>query len=310
MENRVAALAIIIAVIIAAAITTAVKPPMGEKVITEISETTITSTVTETLLKPTTITITNLVTYTKTSTITSVSTNTLTSTATSIVTNTYTKTVIKYPSINLVTINEDNAVSWSKTSLKILVNGDDAHNFNPDVQVVDAACIAVEQWKRSISTFYEDNPEYSYLGRLVLTLYIKGVNDTSLRKPDIEIKFTDILPSSLIGETKLLVTNDNYIGYAEITVGLKDLTLKGLNNVLIHEIGHALGLEHSSIENDVMYFEREKNEVTEVTLCPSTLDLYAIALIYQWIKNESYVPYNADFITLPEDIKYEVVACN
>lgn len=290
--------------ILAAGITTIVQPQFvgTMTVTTEIPETTITQTITETLSKSTT--------TTQTATVTSTATLIRTTTVTTVVTTTVTQIPIEAPSINLVSTQEGKAASWSKTHLRILVRTDGAREIDPDLPVVDAVGSAVDQWRRSIAQFTEINPEYFYLDRLILTVYVQGENDTLLRgSSDIDIKFTDSLPS-LIGETKLLVTNANSIGYAEITVGLQDLSLRGLHNVLTHELGHALGLKHSAIEEDLMYSEREKSEVKEGILCPSTLDLYALASIYQWIETGSYSPYNASSITLPEATEYMVVACN
>jgi len=58
-----------------------------------------------------------------------------------------------------------------------------------------------------------------------------------------------------------------------------------------------------------MYYEREKSEVKEQNLCPSTLDIYALALLYHWIETPSYHPYYTTSVTLPDSINHVVLAC-
>jgi hypothetical protein len=58
-----------------------------------------------------------------------------------------------------------------------------------------------------------------------------------------------------------------------------------------------------------MYSEREKNEVKEKKLCPSILDIYALALLYHWIETPSYHPYYTTSVTLPNSIDNVVLVC-
>jgi hypothetical protein len=214
-------------------------------------------------------------------------------------------------SIKSVALQANKAASWKKSKLKILLNIDNENWASTGLNLSNIAGMAVNQWRRSIDEFSEIHSTYSFLKNLGFIIYLKGVNDTSLLgEPDIEIKFTEDLLSSLIGETKLIITFNNFISYAEINIELKDLNATGVYNILTHEFGHALGLEHSNIEFDLMYSEREKKMVSEELLCPSTLDIYALALIYQWIEIGLFRPYNLDTVTLPVQIEYDVLACN
>ncbi len=309
MENRVAVLAVIIVAILAAVMTAAAQLASLETVETtdENAVTTITKTMTETLSGFSTTTLTSSV----TSTTTLIITNTVTTNSTLTVTTTVTQTPVEAPSINLLSIQEGKAASWSKGHLRILVKPEDARRIDPDLQVVDAVGSAVDQWRRSIAEFTEGNPEYAYLRSLVLTVYVQGENDTLLQgTPDIDITFTESLASRLIGETKMLITSLHFISYADVTITVRDLSARGFRNVLTHELGHALGLNHSEREDDLMYSERDRGEIGEEVLCPSTLNLYALAIIYQWIETEIYSPYNATSVTLPENTEYKVLACD
>ena len=214
------------------------------------------------------------------------------------------------PLINLVYVDENRAASWGYTHLKILINLQGAQNIEADYLIVNAVKSAINQWLRSISEFVNIHPEYEYLEQIAFSVYIQGVNNTLLQgDPDVQINFALNLHDSLLGETQLLISNFNSITTATIDIALSDLSLLGMQNVMTHELGHVLGLEHSSIENDLMYSEREKNEVKEKKLCPSILDIYALALLYHWIETPSYHPYYTTSVTLPNSIDNVVLVC-
>ena len=258
------------------------------------------------------ITNTMIITDTTTETSTTVLINTTTVTITSITTIApqNPQSSSEAVSINLVSIEENKAVSWSYPHLKILINLQEEMNIDTDYLVVDAVKSAIDQWQRSISDFINIHPEYAYLEQIAFSVYIQGVNDTLLQgNPEVEINFAKNLPSSLLGETKLLISSFNSIRTARIDIALSNLSLLGLHNVITHELGHVLGLEHSLIENDLMYSEREVREVKEKNLCPSTLDIYALALLYHWIETPSYHPYYATSVMLPDSINHVVLAC-
>lgn len=254
---------------------------------------------------------------TQTSTVTSISTSTtiLTSkfitTSTSTITTYATTARIISPTIGLVSIIAGEAASWDKTDLTLLINNETANIGATGIDLIETVGSSLDQWRRSIKGFTENNQQYSYMNRISITVYIQGGNYTLLRgKPDIEISFYNRLPSSLLGETQLLISNSNFIDHAEISVSIRDLSSRGIYNILIHELGHTLGLRHTDEPTDLMFSERDRGEVTEIILCPSTLDLYALSLIYQWIEGEEYYPYPNDSVTLPENEIYKVVACS
>jgi hypothetical protein len=211
---------------------------------------------------------------------------------------------------NLVSIQKDKASSWSRTNLKILVELDGVQKIRSDLPVLEAVGSAVSQWRISITDFTEKYPEYKYLENLNLTLYVYGYNESlMIGAEDIIIRFTDDLSSPLIGRTRLAVTTVYSIAHAEVTIDISELSLLGLHNVLTHELGHTLGLEHSDISYDLMFSEREVNEVSTEVLCPSTLDIYALTQTYQWIKAGEYSSFDSVEVATPEDIEYGEIGC-
>lgn len=247
---------------------------------------------------------------TVTTTETSVLINTSTISITSTITTTVTQSSSETLSINLVNIQENKAASWNKPHLTVLVFPNNISKNNQNLEVNNAVVNSINQWQKSILAFTANYNQYSYLSQIKFTLYITGINDSLLQgNSNIRINFVEDIPSSLIGETQLLISDFNIIQNANITVTTKNLTLIGIQNVLTHELGHVFGLNHSLIKNDIMYFEREKNEVKEIILCPSTLDVFAIALLYHWIETPSFHPFYMTSVTLPDSIPYNKLSC-
>jgi len=311
MDNKDAVAAMIMVAILAAGLTVVIQPQVFQNTITTTEQSVSTSTVTSVMTSTETQLVSTTVTHTETvtSTITSTTTTSITTTTTT-VTSSEQPPALKTVSINLISLQNDKSASWSKTHLSILITTTGTAVLTPDLQAVNSAGRAISQWKNSITQFVKNNTKYIYLSSLTFTVYVQGVNDTALRRrPDIMVLFTDTLPS-LLGETKLFVTNTPLIASANSTVAVQGLNTLGLQNVLIHELGHAFGLNHTFIETDAMYGERETQAVSTERLCPSTLDLYALASIYQWITTEFYRPYDGTSVTLPQNIDYRTVACS
>lgn len=176
---------------------------------------------------------------------------------------------------------------------------------------------AIERWTESISVF-TDAYGFRYLRQLRFSVYVTGFNQTS--NPDISISFVQSDPS-FVGVTKFLYpTSDNY--FQTVTTQLaafdssntRQLTDVDMENVAMHEFGHALGLDHavSPVTSDnfleLMFKDYGQaiggpnNFVQE----PSTLDLYALATIYSWIPGNAPVTgWPRTFsLTLPSGISY------
>ncbi|MEM2634020.1 MAG: matrixin family metalloprotease, partial [Nitrososphaerales archaeon] len=128
--------------------------------------------------------------------------------------------------------------------------------------------------------------------------------------PDITITYYHkIAPSYVLGSTRLSFkkVGENYaIRSVDIIIGVRGLNTIGIENLVAHEFGHALGLEHSDVKGDLMYPSFDMSEERVNIVSPSTLNLYSLAISYSWLKTEKFSQYHGSLsITLPEYIPYQ-----
>lgn len=194
--------------------------------------------------------------------------------------------------------------TWNKLSLKVLVVLNEGESwwqpYFPNMTMH-----AVEQWNNAFGYFVDNYPAYSYLSSLELTT---SLSNTSLPGYDIYITFNpNVLISGVdaLGEALVESYPNGTIMYANITISAKseaiELTRQDYRDTTVHELGHALGLGHSNYTRDLMY---PYNDIFASTYPISTLDLYGVALLFNWA-NPTAASFNVPSSTaLPPDIAY------
>ncbi len=175
---------------------------------------------------------------------------------------------------------------------------------------------AVERWRESIAVF-TDPYGFRYLRDFSFTVYVTGINQTS--SPDVQISFINF-NSSLVGVTRYVLTSSHFF---KPPINMELATFDSSNthqlsdvdmtNIAMHELGHALGLDHAvsplTADNffELMYrdYGQPIGSSSNILQEPSTLDLYALATIYSWLPGSPPItgtPVNN--IILPTGIAY------
>lgn len=130
---------------------------------------------------------------------------------------------------------------------------------------VAAVVAAIPEWNNVLSGFgftgFQLSQVSSGSADIVIQLYYK------------------ITPGYILGATSITCASDNSLTSASILLGLKGLSLTGIQNVAAHELGHAIGLGHANLQGDLMYASLDKTERKALD-CPSNLDEGGIALAY------------------------------
>ena len=185
---------------------------------------------------------------------------------------------------------------------------------------------AISRWSESIIT-YTDAYGSSYLRKLSFVTCVSGVNDTLCGSPDIQVRFIESFGSQSagLGLTSIRVSNSG-IFQAPTTTTLAaydptnstQLTDTDMVSIASHEFGHALGLGHAtvSVTDDgtfelmfLSYGQAVGNAANSLE-APSTLDMYALSYIYDWLASSSTLSgpgHSVTLFSLPSGVAYSSV---
>ncbi len=185
----------------------------------------------------------------------------------------------------------------------------------------------IARWAKSIVAYTDAYGSY-YLRKLSFVTCVSGVNDTSCGTPNIRVQFIQSFGSQSagLGLTSVRIQQNSGIFVAPTTTTLAaydptnttQLTDTDMINIASHEFGHALGLNHAtvSVTDDgtfelmfLSYGQAVGNSRNSLE-APSTLDMYALANIYDWLSNPSGFSGtgpSATVYSLPSGIAYTSV---
>ena len=186
---------------------------------------------------------------------------------------------------------------WTTFPIKVLVD----MNQWSQPEYAGAVREALDSWVKSIWNYTNTYNDTS-LTRINYAFYLSNVNTTS--NYDVFISFTanKIPPgTATVGLTTYSWDPINHQSIAPIDINITTFsgtaTTLFVEDVVMHEFGHALGLGHASSQDtlngpELMYYASSKNEV----VYPSTLDVYGLTRLYMGNYGQN--------VALPSSIPY------
>lgn len=193
---------------------------------------------------------------------------------------------IEDPVINILIIPDPNLAGWRDSN-------------------IDDVKKAFNEWINCIELFTHEYG-YHYLENIRFEIDVSKDNTLMKDNYDITVNWINQIDSKgAAGAAVMLSDSDKRIIKATITLPIsviKDekhyiLSDTDVTNIATDEIGHSLGLGHSNFKGDVLhgFYDFPQEEY-----CHSTLDIYGLAIIYQYLDNNLFESPSKSTIQLEE----------
>jgi hypothetical protein len=215
--------------------------------------------------------------------------------------------------------------TWTSAAITILITPQATQPWFKTSYTFDVSH-AISRWPQSIVA-YTDAYGSSYLRKLNFVTCVSGVNESLCGSPDIQVQFIQAFGSNSagLGLTSVRVSSSGiFLAPATTTLAAYDptnttqLTDTDMINIASHEFGHALGLNHATVSATddgtfelmfLSYGQTVGNSANSLE-APSTLDLYALSYVYDWLASSSTLSgpgHPITTISLPSGVGYSSV---
>jgi hypothetical protein len=192
---------------------------------------------------------------------------------------------------------------WNHTTLTVMLNGTlaDARWLRPTLD-------AIQSWRTAIAEFADDY-YYPYLmpmKNITFQVYLQNSNMTASGHYDITITYDAVSHANWVGLTTATST-DGMFNAVHILLTNGTYTDAFFQSLVAHELGHALGLGHvySNGTVDLMNPYYVQTGPVQTVHLPTTLDLYALMVKYEWLGKGAFFNPIIDDASLPSSIPFE-----
>ncbi len=200
--------------------------------------------------------------------------------------------------------------TWDHSTISVLI----IPSFNEswwNPTYLNSSLHAINQWNEAISYFAANYTDYTYISHLRIESTVSNLTSLGF---DVTISWIEQIGNDTYetGLTRTTYSNLTIINNSTITLAAHDYQNNALGeadeqNVILHEVGHSLGLGHGNASADLMYPVLAIGSPLKKV---STFDMCGVSTVFGWLSNST--KYNTtnqgppvSSVILPSNIPYD-----